>query len=103
MRHAHIKYTEYSFFFLALSISPVSSWRYCRRCQAAVHYCDGQGISAIKPTVFQPERQHGQKKTSVWFNEKVDGANGFCLYVLRHSGFMENKCCRMISDRGTAR
>lgn len=27
------------------------------------------------------------------FNEKVDGANGFCLYVLRHSGFMENKRC----------
>lgn len=25
------------------------------------------------------------------FNEKVDAANGFCLYVLRHSGFMENK------------
>lgn len=50
-------------------------------------------MSAIKPTVFQSERQHGERKTSVWFNEKVDAANGFRLYVLRHSGFMENKRC----------
>lgn len=35
--------------------------------QAAVHFCDGQGINTIKPSVFQIEKQ---KETLLWFNEK---------------------------------
>lgn len=35
--------------------------------QAAVHFCDGQGINTIKPTVFQIEKQ---KETLLWFNKK---------------------------------
>lgn len=60
MRHANIKCREYSLGFFVLSLfHPSLPADMVGAAGVAVHYCDRQGISAIKDPVFQPERQHG--------------------------------------------
>lgn len=74
MEYEHIqKPTHIIFFFFSPKLSTAHSfccWS-CPRSQAVVHFCDGQGISTIKPSVYSIWKGGGEakKETSLWFNE----------------------------------
>lgn len=66
MEYENIQRNKPHYFFLNCT-PPLSFAVDVVHSQAAVHFCDGQGINTIKPTVFQIEKQ---KETLLWFNEK---------------------------------